>query len=58
MIALVWNNVIREYVNKIVAALNIPESAAYYHLISAIIVTVICVIGIVIVGRFSVQEEK
>jgi len=58
LIALVWKDVVTNFVNKIVSALNIPESAAYYHLISAVIVTVVCVIGIIIVGRFSVQEQN
>lgn len=57
MIALVWRDVVKEYVNKIVTALNIPESAAYYQLISAIIITIVCVIGVMIVGRFSVKKE-
>ena len=57
LIALVWKDVVKDFVDSIVTKLNIPESAAYYHLISAIIITIICVIGIIIVGRFSVQEQ-
>ncbi|MBW2977546.1 hypothetical protein KY331_01755 [Candidatus Woesearchaeota archaeon] len=57
LIALVWKDVVKDFVDKIVAAMNIPESAAYYHLISAIIITIVCVIGIIIVGRFSIQDQ-
>jgi len=56
LIALVWRDVINEFVNKIVAALNIPESAAYYHLVSAMIITLICIVGILIVEKFAIKE--
>lgn len=57
LIALVWKDVVKDFVDKVVAAANISESAPYYHLISAAIITVICVIGIIITGKFSVKEE-
>ena len=57
LIALVWRDVIQEFVNKIVVSLHIPESAAYYRLVSAILVTIICIVGIVLAGKFAVKEK-
>jgi len=56
LIALVWKDVVKDFVDKIVAAASISESAPYYHLISAVVITLICVIGIVIISRFSLEK--
>ncbi|MFA5020424.1 MAG: DUF5654 family protein [Candidatus Pacearchaeota archaeon] len=52
LIALVWKDLITEYVNKI------SESAPVQgKLISAFIVTLICVLGIVIVSGFLDEKD-
>lgn len=52
LIALVWRDVIQSWVNKISATSPIQGL-----LVSALIVTIICVIGILIVTRFLKVEE-
>ena len=53
LIALVWKEAITEYVNKI-------TSVKPFHgkLISAIIVTIICVLGILLVTKLLKIKEK
>jgi len=51
LIALVWRDVIREIVDSI-----IEFSPVQGKLISAIIVTLVCVIGILIVSKYSVER--
>lgn len=52
LMALVWKDVITEYVNDITAL-----SPVQGKLISAIIITLICVIGILVVARvFKVED--
>lgn len=54
LIALVWKDVITEFVNKISS-----KSPVQGKLVSALIVTIICVIGIMILSRiFSGKENK
>ena len=53
LIALVWRDVIQEWVNKI--AQNSPVQG---QLISALLVTLICVIGILIVTRVFSETKK
>lgn len=55
--ALVWRDVINEFINKIVVKLNIPESAPYYHLVVAVIVTIVCAFGVVIISKFNVEDN-
>lgn len=53
LIALVWRDVIQEWVNKIS-----ESSPVQGKLISALIVTIICVLGIIVVARvFKVNKE-
>jgi hypothetical protein len=53
LIALVWRDFIQELINKIIISLNIPDSAAYYNLASALLVTIICVAGIMLAGKYA-----
>ena len=53
LIALVWRDVIQEWVNKIS-----ESSPVQGKLISALIVTIICVLGIIVVARVFKTEEK
>ncbi len=52
LIALVWRDVIQSWVEKISAT-----SPVQGQLVSALIVTIICVIGILIVTKFLKIEE-
>ncbi len=52
LIALVWRDLIQSWVNKIASASPIKG-----QLISALIVTIICVLGILIVTRCLKEKE-
>ena len=56
VIALVWRDVIKEGVNEIIKRAGIEGSGYIYTVISALFVTIICVIGIVFFSRWS--EKK
>jgi hypothetical protein len=53
LIALAWKDLITEYVNKISAASPIQGV-----LISTLLITLICVIGILIITRFLSPKEE
>jgi len=53
LIALFWRDVIQEWVNKIA-----ESSPVQGKLISALIVTIVCVVGIILIARiFKVKKE-
>ena len=56
IMALVWRDAIKETVDKIVARAGIPESAYFYSIIIALIVTVVCVLGIMVVSRYGAKK--
>ncbi len=56
IIALVWRDAIQEGVNALVVHLDIPKEGYIFNLIAAIIVTMICVVGILIVSKWA--EKK
>ncbi len=51
LIALVWRDAISDSVNKLMAVLALENSGYIYSLATALIVTLICVLGILIVNR-------
>jgi hypothetical protein len=56
VIALVWNETIKEGVNKLMDSLGIQPETYLFKIVAAIIVTVICVIGILLFSRWA--EKK
>ncbi len=56
VIALTWNDAIREGVNKIMTNLGLTGSAYIYKILTAVIVTIIGVIGIILVSDWA--EKK
>ena len=56
VIALAWNEAIKEGVNSIVEKLNIPHIGYLFNIITAVIITVICIIGILIFSKWA--EKK
>ncbi len=56
IIALVWKDVITQGVDALIKLLNLTGSGFLFTIISALITTVICVIGIVYFSRWS--EKK
>ena len=56
IIALVWKDVITDGVNALVAYMNMSGSGFTFTIISALITTVICVVGILYFSRWG--EKK
>ena len=53
VIALTWNDAIREGVDKIMSNLGLTGSAYIYKILAAVIVTIIGVIGIILVSNWA-----
>lgn len=58
VIALVWKDAIQAFVDNIIADLKLTQEVHYYRLIVAILVTIICVFGILFISRWSEKEAK
>jgi len=59
IIALAWNDAIKEIVTAIVAMLGIQLASIYlYKIYTALIVTVICVIAIILFSRWGAKDSK
>jgi len=56
VMALVWRDAIKDVTGKVVASVGIAESTYLYSIVSAIIITVICVMGIISVSKWSVKK--
>ena len=56
IIALVWRDVIKEAVDAIVKKAGIEGTGYIYTITSALLVTVICVVGIMFFSRWSEKE--
>lgn len=56
VIALAWNDAIKEGVDKITTALGLVGTAYVYKIIAAVIVTIIAVIGIILISKWA--EKK
>ncbi len=51
VIALTWNDAIRGAVDKLLEIMNVQTTTYLYKIIAAIIITFICVIGILIASK-------
>ncbi|UCD02795.1 MAG: hypothetical protein JSV63_03355 [Candidatus Aenigmatarchaeota archaeon] len=56
MIALVWRDVVKEGVNKLIEMFSMTGDGFSFTIITAFVTTVICVIGIIYFSRWS--EKK
>lgn len=58
VIALVWRDAIQEVIDKVLGAIGLTSEAYFFRIISAIFVTIIAVIGILLVSRWAEKKEK
>lgn len=58
VIALAWNDAIREGIDQLMKNLGITGTAYIYKIITAIIITIIAVIGIMIVSKWAEKKQK
>lgn len=57
LIALSWRDFISDTVNKIVSSLGVSDQLYLYKLLSAIIVTLLAILGIMIASKLKVEKE-
>ncbi len=57
VIALVWRDAIKEIVNEIVKRSGIEGTGYIYQIITAVIITMICVVGIMFLSKLKGQED-
>lgn len=57
VIALVWRDAIRKMIDSIVIRLGIPETVYVYEIVVAVIITIVCVLGIMVISRYSVKKK-
>lgn len=57
VIALVWRDAIQEGVDSLVIRLNIPQEGYLFKIVAAVLITIVCVIGILIFSRW-VEKKK
>ena len=58
LIALAWKDMIVDIVNKIVGLLNMEENLYLFRIVTALLVTIICVIGIWVSSKIAAKEEQ
>ncbi len=57
LIALSWRDFISEAVNKAVKLTGVSDHLYLFKLVTAVIVTIIAVIGIMIISKFKSEQE-
>jgi len=58
LIALSWRTPIQNSVNSLISVLNLSKNAILYEFISAIIVTVVAVLILMLVARWSAEKDS
>ncbi len=56
MIALVWRDVVKEGVNKLIEIFSITGDGYVFTMLTAFVTTIVCVIGIIYFSRWSEQR--
>lgn len=58
VIALFWRDAVQEAIDKVLETLGLTGSAYIYKIITAVVVTILCVIGIIFISRWGETEKK
>ena len=58
MIAFVWRDAMQESVDKILASVGLTKEVYIFRIISAIVITVIAVIGIMMLSRWAEKKGE
>lgn len=56
IIALAWRDAMRKTIDAFVVLLGIPDTAFFYEIIISLVVTLVCVMGIVLFSKL--EEDK
>ena len=57
IIALVWRDAIRNILDSVVVKLGLPETVYIHEIVVAVMLTIVCVIGILVVARYSIKKK-
>ena len=57
LIALVWRDFIVDVVDKIAISLGVTDTLYFYKFLSAVLITLIAIIGIMIISKYKVEEK-
>ena len=57
LIALSWRDFISDSINSLVTALGVSEKLYLYKLLSAVFITLIAILGIMIVSKLKIEGE-
>ena len=57
VIALIWRDAIQEGVNSFVVKFNLPQEGYLFKITAAVIVTLICIIGIIVFSRWAEKKQ-
>jgi len=58
VMALVWKDAVQAYVDNLVADFHLTQEVYFYRIIVAVLVTIICVLGILFISRWSEKEIR
>ena len=58
VIALAWKDAIRKAVDSIVLKMGVPSTVYFYEFIIAIVITFVCVVGIIIASKYGAKKEN
>ena len=58
VIAFAWKDAIRKAIDSIVLKMGIPSTVYFYEFIIAIIITLVCVLGIMLVSKYGAKKES
>jgi TRAP-type C4-dicarboxylate transport system permease small subunit len=56
VIALSWNDFIKEGLNQLLATIGLDDKVVYVRLIAVLLITVICIIGISLASRLGKKD--
>lgn len=57
VMALVWRDAIQSVVSDLLAYLNVAEITSKYNILTALLTTIICVLGIIYFSRWSEKKK-
>ena len=59
IIALAWNDAVKEWVMAIISSIGIPSQNVYlYKIYTAIAITIVCVVAIILFSRWSAKPVE
>tara|TARA_Y100000310_G_C20607682_1_gene776372 strand:+ start:1219 stop:1479 length:261 start_codon:yes stop_codon:yes gene_type:complete len=57
LIALAWRDFLSDSTNQLITSLGVTEAIYLYKFLSALLITLIAIIGIMIISKYKVEEK-